>query len=112
MCSASPTFRTILLQYDPVVIQIEEVRNGGFLSGGNQEIAIVQRVDSQKGQAIVSATRQPNGPGVSGSGTLLGIVIRAIGPGNSPIQILQVNARDSQQKPIALVSREASIHVQ
>jgi general secretion pathway protein D len=102
----------LLLQYNPAIIQIEEVRNGGFLSGGNQEIAIVQRVDSQKGQAIVSATRQPNGPGVSGSGTLLGIVIRAVGPGISPIQILQVNARDSQQKPIALVPREASIQVQ
>jgi general secretion pathway protein D len=102
----------LLLQYNPAVIQIEEVRNGGFLSGGNQEIAIVQRVDQQKGQAIVSATRQPNGPGVNGSGTLLGIVVRAIGPGNSPIQILQANARDSQQKPIALVSREASIQVQ
>jgi general secretion pathway protein D len=102
----------LLLQYNPAIIQIEEVRNGGFLSGGNQEIAIVQRVDPQKGQAIVSATRQPNGPGVSGSGTLLGIVIRAVGPGISPIQILQVNARDSQQKPIALLPKEASIQVQ
>ena len=44
---------------------------------------------------VVSATRQPNTPGVNGSGTLLGIVIRAVAPGNSALQILQVNARDS-----------------
>jgi general secretion pathway protein D len=101
----------LLMQYNPAVIQIEEVRNGGFLSGGNQEIAIVQRVDQEKGQVVVSATRQPNTAGVDGSGTLLGIVIRALAPGASPIQILQVNAHDSQQKQIALVSQEASVEV-
>jgi general secretion pathway protein D len=101
----------LLIQYNPVVIQVEEVRNGGFLSGGTQEIAIVQRVDQQKGQAIISATRQPNSPGVNGTGTLLGIVIRAVAPGTSPIQILQINARDSQQAQISLVSAEASVDV-
>jgi general secretion pathway protein D len=102
----------LLIQYDPAVIQIEDIRNGGFLSGGKQEIAIVQRLDQEKGQAIISAARQPNSSGVNGSGTLLGIVIRAVGPGTSPIRILQVSARDSRQQPIPLVSREAVIQVQ
>ena len=102
----------LLLQYDPTVIQVDDVRNGGFLSGGTQEIAIVQRIDQQRGQAIVSATRQPNTPGVNGSGTLLGIVIRAIAPGTSKLQIIQMNARDSQQKAIPLTSKEATITVQ
>jgi general secretion pathway protein D len=102
----------LLLQYDPAVIQIDDVRNGGFLSGGTQEIAIVQRIDQQRGQAIVSATRQPNTPGINGSGTLLGIVIRAIAPGTSKLQIVQMNARDSQQRPLPLSSKEATITVQ
>src|SRR5947209_16119574 len=46
----------MLLQYNPAVISVEEVRHGGFLSGGTQEIAIVQRVDKERGQAIISAT--------------------------------------------------------
>jgi general secretion pathway protein D len=65
----------LLLQYNPAVISVEEVQHGGFLSGGTQEIAIVQRVDKEHGQAIISATRQPNTSGVSGSGTLIGIVV-------------------------------------
>jgi len=73
----------LLLQYNPAVISVEEVQHGGFLSGGTQEIAIVQRVDKEHGQAIISATRQPNTPGVSGSGTLIGIVIKALAPGSS-----------------------------
>jgi general secretion pathway protein D len=102
----------LLIHYDPAVIQVEDVTNGGFLSGGTQEVAVVQRVDAQHGDVIVSATRQPNTPGVNGSGTLLGLVVRAVAPGTSPIQILQVNARNSQQQTIPMVSGEASIHVQ
>jgi general secretion pathway protein D len=102
----------LLLQYNPAVISVEEVQHGGFLSGGTQEIAIVQQVFKDKGQAIISATRQPNTPGVSGSGTLIGIVVRALGPGSSNLSIVQVNAKDSQQKLIPLVTSEATLQVQ
>ncbi|HEY2823605.1 MAG TPA: cohesin domain-containing protein [Candidatus Acidoferrum sp.] len=101
-----------LLQYNPAVISVEEVQHGGFLQGGNQEIAIVQRVDPTRGQAIISATRQPNTAGVSGTGTIMGIVVKAIAPGNSNLSIVQVNAKDSQQKPIPLVTSEATLQVQ
>lgn len=102
----------LLIHYNPAVIQISEVRNGGFLSGGNQDIAVVQHIDPQRGEAVISATRQPNTPGVSGTGTLLGLVVKAVGPGTSTIQILQVNARNSQQQTIPLVSGEATVQVQ
>ena len=102
----------LLLQYNPAVISVEEVEHGAFLSGGTQEIAIVQRVDKEHGQAIISATRQPNTSGVDGSGTLMGIVIKALAPGSSNLSIVQVNAKDSQQKPIALVTSEATLQVQ
>jgi len=101
----------MLLQYNPAVLSVEEVKHGGFLSGGTQEIAIVQNVNKERGQAIISATRQPNTPGVSGSGTLLGIVVRALAPGASSVAIVQVNAKDSQQKAIPLVTGEAAIQV-
>ncbi len=101
-----------LLQYNPAVISVEEVQHGGFLSGGNQEIAIVQRVDKEHGQAIISATRQPNTAGVSGTGTIMGIVVKGIAPGSSNLSIVQVNAKDSQQKPIPLVTSEATVQVQ
>jgi general secretion pathway protein D len=102
----------LLIHFNPAVIQVEEVRDGRFLSGGTQDVAIVQRIDAQKGELVVSATRQPNTPGVNGSGTLLGIVVRGVAPGSSPLQVLQVNARDSQQRNIPMVSGEATIQVQ
>jgi general secretion pathway protein D len=101
----------LLLQYNPAVVSVEDVRQGGFLSGGTQDIAIVERVDKERGQAIVSATRMPNTPGVSGSGTLVGVVLKGIAPGNSQVSIVQVNAKDSQQRPIQLITSEATIQV-
>jgi general secretion pathway protein D len=102
----------LLIHYNPAVVQVEEIRDGGFLSGGTQEIAIVQRIDQQRGEVIVSATRQPNTPGVNGSGTLLGIVVRGIAPGKTALQVLQVNGHNSQQQTIPMVSGEAAIQVQ
>jgi general secretion pathway protein D len=109
----------MLLQYNPAVVSIEEFQHavsegqhGGFLSGGTQEIAIVSNVNKEKGQAVISATRQPNTPGVSGSGTLLAIVIKGIAPGSANLTIVQQNARDSQQRPIQLVTSEATVQVQ
>lgn len=102
----------MLMQYDPKVVSIEDVRQGGFLSGGQQPIAVVQRVDRERGQAIVSATRMPNTPGVSGNGTIFGVVVKGVAPGSSTISILQVNARDSQQRPLQFVTKEATVKVQ
>ena len=109
----------MLLQYNPAIISIEDVQHavsdgqhGGFLSGGTQEIAIVKSLNAEKGQGIISATRQPDTQGVSGSGTLLGIVIKGIAPGSSNLTITQQNAKDSQQRPIPLVTNEATVQVQ
>jgi general secretion pathway protein D len=102
----------LMIHYDPAVIRVEEVRDGGFLSGGSQQVAVVQRIDQQQGQVIVSATRQPNTPGVNGTGTVFGFVVRAVGHGTARLQILQVNAHDSQQQTIPIVSGEATIQVQ
>jgi general secretion pathway protein D len=103
----------LLLQYDPKVISVEEVQQGGFLSGGgSQVIAIPWQVLKEKGQAIISATRPPSTQGVSGSGTLIGVVVKALAPGSTNLSIVQVNAKDSQQKAIPLVTSEATLQVQ
>jgi len=53
------------------VISVEEVQHGGFLSGGTQEIAIVQRVDKERGQANCFRDAAAEHGGVSGTGTIM-----------------------------------------
>jgi general secretion pathway protein D len=98
----------LMIHYNPAVIDVQEVRDGGFLS---QPDVMVQHVDKQNGQVIVNAARGKT-PGVNGAGTLLGLVVRAIAPGSSELQVLQVNAKDSQQKTIPMAPFEATIQVQ
>jgi general secretion pathway protein D len=101
----------LLVQYDPQVLSIEEVRYGEFLSRGNQVIALVQSVDHKRGQAVISLTRQPNSVGVSGNGIVASVVLRAIGSGPSNLSIVQINARDSQQKRIPILTGDALLLV-
>jgi general secretion pathway protein D len=98
----------MMIRYNPAVIEVQEVRDGGFLSQPN---VILQHVDKQNGQIVVNAARGKT-PGVNGSGTLVGLVIHAIAPGNSQLQVLQVNAQDSQKRAIPVAPFEASIQVQ
>ncbi|MFZ1972075.1 MAG: hypothetical protein WAU89_04470 [Candidatus Acidiferrales bacterium] len=110
----------LLVKYDPAVIQIDDVRDGGFLSGGTEAVAIVQRIDAQKGEVMISCTRRHAGTGatggvvagVNGSGTILGLVVRAVKPGTSKIQIVEVQAQDSRQQAIPIVASEATVRVQ
>ena len=77
--------------------------------GKNALLADEWNTDNKKDESIISATGQPNTPG--GSGTLLGIVVKGIAPGSSALSIVQENAKDSQQRPIQLVTSEASVQV-
>src|SRR6266853_365141 len=50
----------MLLQFNPAVISVEDVRQGGFLSGGTQDIAIVERVDDSPGALFGRAAPRAN----------------------------------------------------
>jgi hypothetical protein len=101
----------LLLHCDPQIIGIEEVHHGGFLSAGTQDIALVQRIEKDRGLAVISLTRQPNTVGITGSGTLISVVIRGIVVGSSKLSIDQINARGAQQKQIPVLTGEALVQV-
>ncbi len=101
-----------LVQYDPKVIQIDDVRHGGFMSKDGQAVAIVQRVDQENGVAIISLTRPPGTGGTSGSGAVVALVARAVNKGQTTLRIPQVNARTATQEAISLATGECVVVVQ
>jgi general secretion pathway protein D len=103
----------MMLQYNPKIISVDDVLQGQFLSsGGTEPVAVVQRVDKDRGQAIISATRMANAPGVSGNGTVFAITVHGVAPGTSNLSIVQVNARDSKQKAVQFITGDSSIKVE
>ncbi len=101
-----------LVQYDPKVIQVDDVRHGGFMSKDGQAVAIVQRVDQENGVAIISLTRPPGAGGTSGSGAVVTLVARALSKGQTTLRIPQVNARTATQEAISLGTGECVVAVQ
>ena len=58
----------VQLNYDPKMLQLVNVSNGGFLSQDGQAVALVHREDETLGQSQITAQRPPGAGGVSGQG--------------------------------------------
>lgn len=100
---------TFLVQFDPAVIEIQDVQHGGLLSSDGQAVAIVHRVDEQTGSAIFSLTRPPDTGGVSGSGALVTLVLKGKGKGRTMLRIAQATMRDAKQAPMPVVIGQEAI---
>ena len=103
---------SLILKFDPQVLAIEDVRNGDFLSGGTQEVAIIQRIDNDNGLATIFTTRQPNTAGVQGKGTLLKIMVRHLTAGPTSLQVTDVGCRNSRQKIVPITITRGSTAIQ
>jgi general secretion pathway protein D len=103
---------SLILKYDPQVLAIEDVRNGDFLSGGTQEVAIIQRIDKETGLATIFTTRQPNTAGVSGKGVLLNLIVRHITGAPATLRVTDAGLRDSRQKPVPVNVEHGTLSVE
>jgi general secretion pathway protein D len=67
----------VQLNYDPKMLQLVNVSNGGFLSQDGQAVALVHREDESIGQSQITATRPPGAGGVSGQGSVVTLTFMA-----------------------------------
>ena len=67
----------VQLNYDPKMLQLVNVSNGGFLSQDGQAVALVHREDEAVGQSQITASRPPGTGGVSGQGAVVTITFQA-----------------------------------
>ena len=88
----------LVLSYDPTSFTIREVREGGFLSRDGQQVAIVQRVESERGTVRISLERPPGAAAISGTGTLAVLVLeRGARSGESTMRVTDFRIRDAAQ---------------
>ncbi|MEO8726814.1 MAG: cohesin domain-containing protein [Acidobacteriaceae bacterium] len=99
------------ITYDPKQIAVVNISNGGFLSKDGQPAALVNRKDEATGQLVISASRPPDAPGVSGKGTIYTLTLQAKAPGTSVIAITKPGARNAQQGVIPVLGSQAEITV-
>jgi len=83
--------------FNPKILKLMEVENGGFLSSDGKIVALAPRIDNETGEAVVSMSRPPESSGMAGNGDLIHLVFEAVAPGISQISFTQGNVRDLAQ---------------
>jgi general secretion pathway protein D len=102
----------VQVNYDPKVVQLVNVSNGGFLSQDGQVVALVHREDETIGQSQITATRPPGSGGVSGQGAVVTLTFQAKTDGQTPLTITRGGARDPGLQAITVNGAQASVTVQ
>jgi general secretion pathway protein D len=99
------------ISYDPKMLQVVNVSNGGFLSQDGQAVALVHRDDDTTGTLQITATRPPGAAGISGQGTVLTLTLVAKAPGQSTLTIARGGVRDPgmQSAPVAGAAMNVTI---
>jgi general secretion pathway protein D len=102
----------VQLNYDPKILQLVNVSNGGFLSQDGQAVALVHREDEALGQSQITATRPPGAGGVSGQGAVVTMTFEAKATGQTPLTITRGGARDPGLQAITVNGAQAAVTVQ
>src|SRR3984957_4809102 len=102
----------VQMNYDPKMLTLVNVSNGGFLSQDGQAVALVHREDETVGQLTITATRPPGAGGASGQGTVVTMTFQAKTSGQTPLTITRGGARDPGQQAITVNGAQASVTIQ
>jgi general secretion pathway protein D len=102
----------VQLNYDPKMLQLVNVSNGGFLSQDGQIVTLAHREDEMIGQSQITASRPSGAGGVSGQGAVLTITFQAKTDGQTPLTITRGGARDPGLQAITVNGAQASVTVQ
>lgn len=100
------------VSYDPKVLQVLNVSNGGLLSQDGQPVALVHRDDDTTGALQITATRPPGAAGVSGQGAVVTLTFLAKGSGQSTLAISKGGARDPAMQAVSVAGAVATVTVQ
>jgi general secretion pathway protein D len=101
----------VQVSYDPKVLQVVNVSNGGFLSQDGQAVALVHR-DDDSGTLQITATRPPGSGGVSGQGAVVTLTFLAKASGQATLTISKGGARDPAMQPVPVAGTVATVTVQ
>jgi general secretion pathway protein D len=98
------------ITYDPNILQVANVSNGGLLSQDGQAVALVHREDA--GTLQITATRPPGASGVPGQGTVVTLTFVAKAAGQSALTISKGGARDPAMQLMSVAGAVATVTVQ
>jgi hypothetical protein len=101
---------TVTITFNPNVLRVRQVQDGSFMRQGGVAASSTPRIDAAAGRVDIAITRTADSAGASGTGLLSSLLVDAVGPGTSTIQISGV-ANTPEGAPIALQFTPVSVTV-
>jgi general secretion pathway protein D len=102
---------SVQLNYDPRMIEVQNVANAGFLSNDGQPVAVVHRDDPATGTDQITVSRPPNVGGISGSGAVLALTLRAKAAGTTVLSVSRVVARNPAGQMMTVKVTQANVQL-
>jgi general secretion pathway protein D len=100
------------VSYNPRVLQVVNVSNGGLLSQDGQAVALVHRDDDTTGALQITATRPPGSAGISGQGSVVTLTFLAKASGQSTLTISKGGALNPGMQALSVAGAVATVTVQ
>jgi general secretion pathway protein D len=96
------------IRFDPKVLHLNDVTRGGFIDG---DAVFTKNIMNDSGVAAIQLNRMPGSPGATGSGVLVTLNFRAVGRGETTVEIPNLTVRNSQGQTVASASPRLAVNV-
>jgi general secretion pathway protein D len=100
------------LSYDPKLLQVVNVSNGGLLAQDGQIVTVTHREDDSTGTMHITAARPPGASGISGQGAVVTLTFMAKAPGQGSLTIARGGAQDPAHQALAVNGAAATVTIQ
>ena len=99
------------IQFDPRVVRLTDVGRGDFFSSDGQIPVFTKNIQNDAGTALVNLNRQPQSPGVSGSGVVASLNFQGVAKGAVTITVPNLTVRDTQGRTLFSGSPQVTVNV-
>jgi len=101
---------TLTITYNPAVLRVRTVQDGTFMRQGGMTAAFTPRSDPATGRVDIAFSRAGDQTGASGAGLLAALIVDAVGPGGSVINVSGV-ANTPEGTPVQLAFSPVTVTV-
>jgi len=89
------------LKFDPKILRINNIVAGDLIQQTGPPLSPSKNILNDAGEALISVSRDPKGPGVSGTGGLVTITFQAIGRGSTTVTFPQLMLKNTPGQQVA-----------
>ncbi len=78
---------SLTVTFDPSVLRVRTVQEGGFMRQGGAQVSFTQQVDAEAGLIRFTSTRDDDSTGAAGAGLLAAVSFDTVGPGSVTLDV-------------------------